>query len=344
VIEQCPSFMVICPSLEEVRRMGYLDVLSRRFPAAAKAQVPFFRIWCLYEIYYAAKFDKPIGMKGGSCQLEEGPEGQQQIMSFKSHEHMLFNMVQAIDVDQAEATVASDKDMIFDKINSYEEGMAGFNGKVRGVISGANIACGRPELVCASCEDAAAKAVIQEQAYEYFALAAAGGFINVLEDLLLWDDNLIHSHRSQGGMMAVHLAAYGGHLTCLKWLVANGADIKVADMRGTTALMQAAVGGHLTCLQWLAAKGADITVANKEGMTALMFAAWGGHLACLEWLGEKGADVTVVDKIGRTALLMVTNFGHKTCREYLLSKGATIREEYPFFNRKKKDYLLSLIK
>jgi len=47
VIEQCPSFMVVCPSIVEVRNMTDADVLSRRFPASAKAGVPFFRIWCL---------------------------------------------------------------------------------------------------------------------------------------------------------------------------------------------------------------------------------------------------------------------------------------------------------
>jgi len=257
VIEQCPSFMVISPSLEEVRNMNESDMLSRRFPAAAKAQVPFFRIWCLYEIYYAAKFDKPIGMKGGSCQLEEGCEGQQPIMSFESDEDMLYNMSFAIDVDQAEATVASDKDMIFEKINSFEEGMAGFNGRVRGVIAGAKTACSHPELVCASCGDAAAKAVIREQAEEYFAVAAAGGFLTVLEDLLLGDSNLIHSHQSKDGMTALHHAASGGHLTCLQWLEGKGADMTVADEDGWTALKYATSYGHEACRKYLLSKGAQ---------------------------------------------------------------------------------------
>jgi len=59
----------------------------------------------------------------GSCWLE-GPEGQQ-VMRFVSDQDMLRTMYFAIDVNDAEATVASDKAMIFDKIHSYEEGWRG---------------------------------------------------------------------------------------------------------------------------------------------------------------------------------------------------------------------------
>jgi hypothetical protein len=179
VIALCPSFMVVCPSLEEVREMTYEDMMSRRFPAAAKAKVPFFRIWCLYELFYAALEGKPIVMKGGCCRLE-GPEGQQ-IMRFVSDEDMLNKMYYAIDVNDAEATVASDKAMIFDKIHSYEEGVAGFNSRVRGVLAGALTACAYPDLLCAVCGDAAAMAVVREQPKKYFTIAAAGGFRAVLE-------------------------------------------------------------------------------------------------------------------------------------------------------------------
>eukprot|EP00597_Dinobryon_sp_UTEXLB2267_P016004 CAMPEP_0170111660 /NCGR_PEP_ID=MMETSP0020_2-20130122/8618_1 /TAXON_ID=98059 /ORGANISM="Dinobryon sp., Strain UTEXLB2267" /LENGTH=229 /DNA_ID=CAMNT_0010337253 /DNA_START=902 /DNA_END=1591 /DNA_ORIENTATION=+ len=229
--------------------MNESDMLSRRFPAAAKAQVAYFRIWCLYEIFYAAKFNKPIGMKCGGRQKS--------ILSFESDDIMLGKMYFAIDVVQAEATVPSDRNMIFDKILSYEEGIAGFNGRVRGVIIGARMACHHPVLVCASCGDAAAMAVVREQSEEYFAVAAAGGFLTVLEDLLLGDSNLIHSHQSKDGMTALHHAASGGHLTCLQWLEGKGADMTVADEDGWTALKYATSYGHEACRKYLLSKGAQ---------------------------------------------------------------------------------------
>jgi len=316
VIEQCPSFMVICPFLEEVRKMNWEDVISRRFPAAAKAQVAYFRIWCLYEIFYAAKFNKPIGMKCGGRQKS--------ILSFESDDIMLGKMYFAIDVVQAEATVPSDRNMIFDKILSYEEGIAGFNGRVRGVIIGARMACHHPVLVCASCGDAAAMAVVREQSEEYFAVAAAGGFLAVLKDLLLWDGNIIYSHKSQEGYNSLHHAALGGHLACLQWLVKNGAGIHVAGHDGMTALLCATQGGQLTCLQWLVGNGSDITVVDKEGMTAVHLAAKGGHLTCLQWLGENGADINVASKVGLTALMLAALGGHLTCLKWLVEKGVDI--------------------
>ena len=155
------------------------DVLNRQFPASAKARVPFFRIWCLYEIFYATHFGKPIAMKGGSCRLE-GPAGQR-VMSFESDAVLLGKICCAIDVDHAEATAASDRAMIFDKILSFEGGVAGFNGRVRGVISGAMTACEHPALQCAACGDADAMAVVRARPEEFFAKAAAGGFLTVMK-------------------------------------------------------------------------------------------------------------------------------------------------------------------
>ena len=184
VIRLCCSLMVVCPSIEEVKRMSEAEAMSRQFPATAKARVPFFRVWCLFEIFYAAIEGKPIVMKGGSCRLVENPEGpgnQQTIIRFDSDQDMLEKMFFAIDVEHADATVASDKAMIFDKIHSYEEGVAGFNSRVRGVLTVAVVACSHPDLQCAVCGDAAAMAVLRERAEEFFPIAAAGGFLTVLE-------------------------------------------------------------------------------------------------------------------------------------------------------------------
>jgi len=180
VIKQCSSFMVVCPSIVEVRNMNLENVRRRRFPEKVnKARMPFLRIWCLYEIFYAAQFGKPIAMKGGSCRLK-GPAGQR-VMSFESDFEMLGKISCAIDVVHAEATVKSDWDMIFDKIHSFEGGVAGFNGLVRGVTLGAMVACRYPALHCAACGDAAAMAVVRERAEEFFPVAAAAGFLAVME-------------------------------------------------------------------------------------------------------------------------------------------------------------------
>ena len=87
VFAQCPSFMMVCPSLPEVTQMSEVDIRNRRFSAEVKMRVPFFRIWCLFELHYAAIISKPIVIKGGSCRLEES-DGQQ-IVRFEADEKIL---------------------------------------------------------------------------------------------------------------------------------------------------------------------------------------------------------------------------------------------------------------
>jgi hypothetical protein len=118
-------------------------------------------------------------MKGGSCRLD-GLAGQR-VINFHSDVDMLENMKFAIDVENAEATIPSDRTMIFDKILDFEGGVAGFNSRVSGVIVGALAACEHPALQCAACGDAAAMAVVRARPEEFFHVAAAGGFLAVME-------------------------------------------------------------------------------------------------------------------------------------------------------------------
>ena len=50
---------------------------------------------------------------------------------------------------------------------------------------------------------------------------------------------------------------------------------------GLTAVMLAAKGGHLTCLKFLVSKGANVNATSDEGFTAVMFAVNGNHLSSL---------------------------------------------------------------
>eukprot|EP01035_Chromulina_nebulosa_P025430 gene25430-biopygen16455 len=325
VIRQCSAFMVVCPSIQEVTHMSDADIYGRRFPPIAKARVPFFRIWCLYEIYYAAIEGKPIVMKGGSCCLEELSEGRQAIR-FNSDRVMLIYMYYAIEVEQAEATVASDKAFIFKKILSYKEGVAGFNSRVRGVLAGAVEACDHPDLHCAVCGDATAVAALRKRANDFIPIAAAGGFQAVLKDLLHKNSGLIHTSRSQSGMTAIMLAAVGGHFTCLEWLLEYDADVNAVRPDGWTAIMLAAVGGHLTCLEWLGGKGANIHAIGLDGKTALMLAAQGGHLTCLQWLATRDANTNLEDQDGITALILAAVGGHLTCLQWLIEYHADVNK------------------
>ena len=55
VIAACPLFVAVCPSLPEV---VHSDTAIIALPANVMAKIPFFRVWCLYETFYAAHFNK----------------------------------------------------------------------------------------------------------------------------------------------------------------------------------------------------------------------------------------------------------------------------------------------
>ena len=55
VIAACPLCVAVCPSLPEV---VHSDTAIIALPANVMAKIPFFRVWCLYETFYAAHFNK----------------------------------------------------------------------------------------------------------------------------------------------------------------------------------------------------------------------------------------------------------------------------------------------
>ncbi|CAN0537921.1 unnamed protein product, partial [Ectocarpus sp. 8 AP-2014] len=53
------------------------------------------------------------------------------------------------------------------------------------------------------------------------------------------------------GNTGVHVAAYGGRLKCLGYLLSQGGDIQKKNHRGQTPAMLAALAGRTDVLQWL---------------------------------------------------------------------------------------------
>ncbi|CAM9997852.1 unnamed protein product, partial [Ectocarpus sp. 13 AM-2016] len=66
------------------------------------------------------------------------------------------------------------------------------------------------------------------------------------------------------GNTGVHVAAYGGRLKCLGYLLSQGGDIRKKNHRGQTPAMLAALAGRTDVLKWLLenAKGIGEVPAN----------------------------------------------------------------------------------
>ena len=84
-------------------------------------------------------------------------------------------------------------------------------------------------------------------------------------------------------------------------LLALGANVKLPDADGDTALHGAAEVGNVEVIRMLLDKGADVNAKNKVGGTPLMWAAVYGNRDAAQLLLSRGADPSLKDNDGFTA-------------------------------------------
>ena len=118
------------------------------------------------------------------------------------------------------------------------------------------------------------------------------------------------------------LAACGGHLELVKWLVAHGCSVTHSTQYGDTALLLACYYGHTHIAKWLLDNGASITECDMNECTPLISAASGGYPLTCEMLILNGADIEAKNNDGYTALLLSARRNHKEVVEILLAYGA----------------------
>jgi ankyrin repeat protein len=113
-------------------------------------------------------------------------------------------------------------------------------------------------------------------------------------------------------------------LAAIKSRLAKGADVNMRDGRETTLLMHAAAIGSADAVKLLLDSGADVKLQNPLGSTALNLAAGQPEKAAL--LIAKGADVNAATKMGRAPLLIAAHCdGCSATVKLLLDKGANVK-------------------
>ncbi len=123
----------------------------------------------------------------------------------------------------------------------------------------------------------------------------------------------------------IHSAARKGDLAAVKAFVEKDpAQVKTLNASGSTPLIVAASGGHITLISFLLEKGADIQAVNKWGRTALHYAVSGEHLEAVKLLLEKGAHVNGHKDFPYTPLHLASDKGSEEMVDLLLSKGADV--------------------
>ncbi|XP_032229100.2 ankyrin repeat domain-containing protein 29 [Nematostella vectensis] len=132
--------------------------------------------------------------------------------------------------------------------------------------------------------------------------------------------------RNETGVKQFHEAAENGDLATVKLIFeAKKIHPDVIDGWGMTSLHMAARGGFVDCIQFLLEKGADINKTERRRKCPIHLAAQGGYLEAVQVLIRNKADLDVIDKYGRTPLMWAAFYGHKNMVEVFLEAGAMIK-------------------
>ena len=124
---------------------------------------------------------------------------------------------------------------------------------------------------------------------------------------------------------AAHAAAKAGRASALRAALAAGSKAEWRDEANACApLHWAAYGGHVDCVRLLLAHGAEVEAAARDGCTPLHSAAAQGHAACCRLLLDGGSTVDAKDLAGRTPLWLAAERGYADCCALLLSRGAAM--------------------
>jgi ankyrin repeat protein len=280
-------------------------------PSERKA-VPFLRVWCLAEIAAAFASDTPLVLACGKHAVKRLSSSESQVY-FETNTALLYNMQFLVSVEHAEATVASDKDMILDRVRA-SVGVDVVNRRVRGAIIGAMVSSRAPAV----------------------SLAVAGSR-QLLEQVVLGltaRDEGQPQAAIDAVVDAACAAAAGGHCAILTEVLSalsavEGADkaARVADSDLVTPLMHAVQGGHLPLVQNCLALRFDPNAMSSNRWTPLMYAAQFGCPSICAALVKAGAEAKVEGGGGLSALAVACQGGSDECARVLLEAGATMQSK-----------------
>ncbi|XP_055092132.1 ankyrin repeat domain-containing protein 29 isoform X2 [Symphalangus syndactylus] len=151
--------------------------------------------------------------------------------------------------------------------------------------------------------------------------AARRGNLALLK-LLLNSGRVDVDCRDSHGTTLLMVAAYAGHIDCVRELVLQGADINLQREDGGSALLAASQYGHMQVVETLLKHGANIHDRLYDGATALFLAAQGGYLDVIRLLLASGAKVNQPRQDGTAPLWIASQMGHSEVVRVMLLRGA----------------------
>jgi ankyrin repeat protein len=148
------------------------------------------------------------------------------------------------------------------------------------------------------------------QGYTPLMLAADGGYIPIVRFLL--DKGAITTVVGDEGVTALHVSAKNGHVSVSKMLLEAGADVGFASYStgGYTPLHIAAQRGNWQVIEVLIKAGANVDDCLTDGATALYLAAEKAHLGAVKILLQNKAQLSLATEQGATPVVVAADWGH----------------------------------
>ena len=147
-----------------------------------------------------------------------------------------------------------------------------------------------------------AHAVLADSMDQALIAAAEKGSVSLVSELLKQGANV--NAQDERGRTPVMAATYGRHASAVQALIKAGADVNQRDRMLNNPFLYAGAEGMLDILKLAHAAGADPRITNRYGGTALIPAAERGHVEVVNWLlANTRVEVNHVNRLGWTALL-----------------------------------------
>jgi ankyrin repeat protein len=159
-------------------------------------------------------------------------------------------------------------------------------------------------------------------------LAKEGGTLDWLVRVMFdndWDHTYdVNESDPNGGLTALHWALSSTMLGLVKFLLAKGVKVDIADSQGRTPLHYATSVGIPEMVDLLLAKYDKIAVQDSRDKIPLRDTSPGRDLSAAERLKSKKEYVNSRDQQGKTPLHDASAKGHLEVVVFLLSKGADV--------------------
>ena len=122
-------------------------------------------------------------------------------------------------------------------------------------------------------------------------------------------------------------AAANGDLELVRALIKAGANVKLANQFGTSAITEAAIIGSAPIIEALLKAGADPNFKTPNGETPLMAAARSGKVDAAKALLDAGADINAKETWGgQSALMWAAAQSQADMVKFLASKDANLND------------------